>query len=159
MAVSRRKLEATSWLAVIRAYQECQRRYSQLMAGFGLTIPQFDALNAIARLGIDATPKAIAAELVVTRGNVTGVLHRLEEARLIRTRANATDGRSFVCVLTRAGSRRLDRARRAAALFIREQLAPFDDADLTRTETQMATMRAHLMTIDPDEIAARVAAT
>lgn len=159
MAVSRRKLETTSWLAVVRAYQECQRRYTQLMAGFGLTIPQFDALNAIARLGADATPKAIAAELVVSRGNVTGVLHRLEDGGLIRTRANAMDGRSFVCVLTRAGSRGLDRARRAAALFIREQLAPFDDADLERTETQMATMRAHLMTIDPDVIAARAAAS
>ncbi len=159
MAVSRRKLEATSWLAVVRAYLECQRRYTQLMAGFGLTVPQFDALNAIARLGADATPKAIAAELVVTRGNVTGVLHRLEEAGLIRTRANAADGRSFVCVLTRAGSRGLDKARRAGALFIREQLAPFDDVDLKRTEKQMATMRAHLMTMDPDDIAARAAAS
>ncbi len=157
MAISRQKLESSSWLAVVRAYQECNRRYTQLLAGFDLTIPQFDALNAIVRLGTDATPKAIAAELVVTRGNVTGVLHRLEEAGLIGTRANETDGRSFLCVLTRSGSRRLDRARRAAALFIREQLTPFSDADLRRTEAQMATMHAHLKTIDPDALAARAA--
>ncbi len=159
MPVARRKLEASSWLAVVRAYQECNRRYTQLLAGFGLTIPQFDALNAIARLGAEATPKAIADELVVTRGNVTGVLHRLEESGLVRTRANAADGRSFFCVPTRAGSRRLEEARRAAALFISEQLAPFADADLRRTEKQMATMHQHLTTIDPDAIAARAAAS
>lgn len=159
MSRPRSKLEARSWLAVVRAYQECNRRYAQLLSSFGLTIPQFDALNAMERLGADATPKAIAEELVVTRGNVTGVLHRLEEAGLIRTRANETDGRSFLCVLTRKGCRRLDCARQAAALFIREQLAPFDDADLKRIDMQMTTMHAHLQTIDPDAVAANAAAS
>ncbi len=159
MPVSRQKLEASSWIAVVRAYQECNRRYTQLLAGFELTIPQFDALNAIARLGTGATPKAVAAELVVTRGNLTGVLHRLEDAGLIRTRANEVDGRSFVCVVTRAGTRRLERARRAAALFVHEQLSPFSDTDLRRTEAQMATMQEHLKTIDPDELAARAFAS
>ena len=159
MPDSRRKLEATSWLAVVRAYQECNRRYTQLLAAFELTIPQYDALNAIARLGEEATPKAIADELVVTRGNVTGVLHRLEEAGMVGTRANEADGRSFFCVLTRAGSRRLNRARDAAALFISEQLAPFTDIDLRRTEKQMATMQVQLKTIDPDAIAAEATAS
>lgn len=153
----RRKLETRSWLAVVRAYQECNRRYAQLLSSFELTTPQFDALNAVERLGREATPKAIAEELVVTRGNVTGVLQRLEEAGLMRTRANELDGRSFICVPTSKGARRLASARHAAALFIREQLAPFDDAALTRIEKQMATMHAHLKTIDPDEVAARAA--
>lgn len=158
MSESRRKLERNSWLAVVRAYNECNRRYAQLLACFELTVPQFDALNAISRLGTAAVPKAIADELVVTRGNVTGVLHRLEEAGLIATRANEADGRSFVCVLTPAGSRRLERARSAAALFIREQLHAFSDVDLKRTEKQMLSMQAHLRTLDPNAIAALVAA-
>lgn len=141
-------------MAVVRAYQECNRRYAQLLQGFELTIPQFDALTAISRLGDDATPRAIASELVVTRGNVTGVLQRLEDSGLIRTKANARDGRSFICELTRPGNKRLDGARRAAAAFIREQLAPFDDRALARTETQMREMHAHLQTIDPESIVA-----
>ena len=148
----RRKLQASSWFAVVRAYQECTRRYSQLLKGFDLTIPQFDVLSAIHQLADQATPKAIADELVVTRGNITGVLHRLQERGLIRTRHNEQDGRSIVCELTPDGRELLKKARGAAALFIDAQLTPFDDATLRETEDQMKRMRSHLQTIDPDAI-------
>lgn len=148
----RSKLETASWLAVVRAYNECNRRYGQLLRGFDLTIPQFDVLTAIANLADDATPKAIADELVVTRGNVSGVLQRLNDRGLIETRLHATDGRSFVCRLTHDGERLMQRARTAAALFIEEQLSPFDDARLRDTEDVMKQMQKHLRTIEPDKI-------
>ena len=148
----RKKLQASSWFSVVRAYQECNRRYGQLLKGFDLTIPQFDVMSAIHQLADRSTPKAIAAELVVTRGNITGVLHRLQERGLIRTRHNEQDGRSFVCELTPDGRELLRQARGAAALFVDAQLAPFDDAALRETEKQMKRMRSHLQTIDPDAI-------
>jgi len=149
----RRKLQAASWLAVVRAYQECTRRYGQLLRGFDLTIPQFDVMNAIRQLADEATPRAIADELLVTRGNITGVLHRLQERSLITTRHNEQDGRSIVCSLTSDGQVLMDKARSAAAVFIETQLGPFDDATLRQTEDQMNRMRSHLQTIDPDAIA------
>ncbi len=150
--IQRKKLQASSWFAVVRAYQECTRRYGQLLKNFDLTIPQFDVLSAIHRLADRATPKAIADELLVTRGNITGVLHRLQERALIRTRHNEQDGRSFVCELTADGRELLRQARGAAALFIDAQLAPFDDAALRETEKQMNRMRSHLQSVDPDAI-------
>ncbi len=155
----RSRLQMNSWMAVVRTYQECTRRYAQLLNGFDLTIPQFDVLNAVIQLGDAATPKAIADQLVVTRGNITGVLHRLQDHGLLVTRTHEYDGRSFVCALTHAGHARLNQARRAAAAFIAEQLAPFDDDALKTTENHMNRMRAHLLTIDPDAIVARVQAT
>ena len=149
----RPRLETTSWLAVVRAYNECTRRYARLLARFDLTIPQFDAMTAIRVLGDDATPHAIADRLLVTRGNVTGVLRRLKDSNLITTRHNERDGRSFVCRLTRAGKTRMGRARAAAALFIEAQLAPFDDDALANSERQMTRMYEHLTTIDPDSLA------
>lgn len=151
----RRKAQATSWFSVVRAYQECTRQYSRLLGGFGLTIPQFDVLTAIHQLAGEATPKAIADRLVVTRGNITGLLHRLHEKGLVTTRRNQEDGRSFLCELTGEGRDLLARAQSAAALFIEEQLSPFDDATLERTERLMNQMRSHLETMDPDAIAAR----
>ena len=152
----RTKLEATSWFAVVRAYQECNRRYAQLLKRFDLTIPQFDVLNAVRQLGAQATPRAIADELVVTRGNITGVLHRLQERSLMVTRHHAHDGRSFVCTLTSTGIALLQEARLAAATFVKCQLAPFADRELQETETQMQRMRQHLRTIDPDEIVGEI---
>ena len=148
----RMKSEMSSWFAVVRAYQECNRRYSQMLAGFDLTLPQFDVLNSISELGDTATPKAIAERLIVTRGNITGILHRLQDHSLIVTEQHNSDGRSFVCKLTKPGAELLAQARQAAAIFIGQQLAPFDDACLAETERTMTRMFEHLQTIDPDEI-------
>lgn len=150
---TRQQLQASSWLAVVRAYQECNRRYAQMLQAFDLTISQLDLLNAVHKLADQAMPKFIAEELVVTRGNITGILHRLQDRQLLVTREQEHDGRSFVCELTPAGAELLKEARAAAALFISEQLAPFSDAELRQTENQMERMRSHLQTIDPVAVA------
>ena len=152
----RKRLQAASWFSVVQAYQECTRRYARLLHGFGLTIPQFDVLNAIRQLDGKAIAKAIAERLVVTRGNITGLLQRLQEKRLLGTRHNERDGRSFLCELTAGGRELLGRAQSAASLFIEQQLSPFDDAELEQTERLMDRMRSHLETMDPEAIAARV---
>ena len=152
--MNRSRLETKSWLAVVRAYQECTRRYAQLLAHYDLTVPQLDVLSAINKHSPEATPKAIAEELVVTRGNITGVLNRLHERELIETRQHATDGRSFVCELTDSGHALLARARTGAGAFINEQLSIFDDSELETTMTHMQRMEAHLREMDPDAIAA-----
>jgi DNA-binding MarR family transcriptional regulator len=152
-APARQKLQASSWFAVVRAYQECNRRYAQLLQAFDLTIAQFDLLNAVHRLADQAMPKLIAEKLLVTRGNITGVLRRLQERKLIATREQEHDGRSFVCYLTPAGAELLQQAHSATVVFVNEQLAPFSDADLQQTEKQMKRMLSHLQTIDPAALA------
>lgn len=147
------KWQALSWFAVVRTHQECNRRYAALLRHYDLTVTQFDVLNAILRLGADATPHAIAEQLVVTRGNITGVLQRLQDHGWMKTRRNHADGRSFVCELTATGHRQVERARRGAALFIDRQLAPFSDEELRTTREQMDRMRQHLLTMEPDAIA------
>lgn len=151
----RKRLEASSWFAVVRAYQACHRRYVQLLREFDMTVPQFDALTAIDQLDEHATPMAIAERLVVTRGNITGVLRRLQDSGLMTTHNNEQDGRSFVCTLTRRGAARLQAARTAAAAFVQQQLEPFDNKTLRSTETLMNKMTSHLQTLDPVAIAAR----
>lgn len=149
----RQKLQASSWFAVVRAYQECNRRYARLLQAFDLTISQFDLLNAVHRLEDQAMPKLIAEKLLVTRGNITGVLRRLQDRKLIATREQEHDGRSFVCYLTPAGTELLQQAHRATVMFVNEQLAPFSDAELQQTEKQMNRMLSHLQTIDPAALA------
>jgi DNA-binding MarR family transcriptional regulator len=150
----RRNLEAESWLAVVHAYQSCTRRYAQMLEHFELTIPQLDVMSAVRGLGDDATPRAIAEHLLVTKGNVTGLIARLESGGLLGRRPHPTDGRSFVCELTPNGRTLFQLARAAAARFITEQLAPFSDRQLADTRDQMTRMRAHLDAIDPHAIAA-----
>ena len=149
------RLQATSWIAVVETYQECNRRYSAMLREFDLTVPQFDVLSAIDSLGADAMPKRIADRMLVTRGNVTGVINRLQERGLIATRHTPGDKRSFVCELTRDGARLFRSAKKGAALFIDEQLSPFDESEMRSIEEKMRRMRSHLLTLDPVAIASR----
>jgi DNA-binding MarR family transcriptional regulator len=150
----RRALESSSWFAVVRAYEECARRYARMLEHFDLTTSQFDALAAIDALRDDALPKSIADRLLVTRPNVTGLLRRLEERALIRMEPHASDGRAWLCRLTPAGRRTLRAARQAAERFVHTQAAPFSSDELQRLEALMRSMQHHLQSMNPDAIAA-----
>lgn len=151
----RAHLQARSWFAVVSAYQTCERQYSKLLGGFGLTIAQFEVLNVIDELGERATPAQIAQRLLVTKGNITGLLKRLSEQQLITMSPNPEDGRSQRCHLAAGVAARLATVRRAGAAFIAEQLAPFTDAELQQTETRMKRMREQLQSMDIDRLLAR----
>lgn len=105
-------------------------------------------LSAIDELGDDATPARIASRLLVTKGNITGLLDRLASQGLIETAPNPDDGRSRRCRLADDAVPLLAETRRAAAAFITRQLEPFSDAELEATERQMHRMREQLERLD-----------
>ncbi|MEM6544922.1 MAG: MarR family transcriptional regulator [Pseudomonadota bacterium] len=154
-AGSRAALETSSWVSVVRAYEECDQRFAQLLAEFDLSISQYDALAAIDALGTEAQPKAVAERLLVTRANVTGLLRRLEARSLIRVASHHTDGRSVLCEIAPKGRALLDRANTASAHFIQEQLKPFQADELALIRNMMKRLHDHLLTLNPVAIAAQ----
>ncbi len=74
-------------------------------------IPSVAALNVLAVLrgtGTSMPPSAIADQLVVTRGNITGILRSLEQRGLVRRHVSPQDRRVIPVEITRDGSRRVD---------------------------------------------------
>ncbi len=149
----RETLEFSSWFSVVRTYEECARRYASMLAHFDLTVSQFDALVSIESLGVGAQPRAVAERLLVTRANVSGLLRRLEKHGLITLSPNRSDKRSVLCALTPEGKELTQRARAAAARFVRAQLAPFPKTELEILDRQMREMYQHLQTLDPATLA------
>jgi len=143
-----------AWYAVVNAYQTCQRQYERLLQPFDLSIAQFDVLTTIDGLDDEAMPKDIAGRLLVTRGNVTGLLRRLQQRGLIRTRPHPRDGRARVCSLTPPGKELMRAARTAARRFIHAQMAPFSADEMAHTADLMRRMAAHLETLNPKTLAA-----
>ena len=137
-----------AWKQVVTAYQTCTRRYAEMLGHFGLTIPQFDVLSAVSALQPEALPSTVAERLLVTRGNITGILKRLEAQGLLRRAAHTGDGRALVCQLTPQGAALLQRASAAAAAFIEAQLSPFDDPTVAMVGNTMRRMTQHLMAMD-----------
>jgi DNA-binding MarR family transcriptional regulator len=76
----------------------------------GLSYPQFEVLNLIARRGEDLTPAVIATALQMTPGAITNTLQRLEATRLIVLEPCGADRRKKRVRLTAAGREAYNRS-------------------------------------------------
>ncbi len=69
----------------------------------GLTYPQFEAMNLLARRGDGITPLAIARALQTTKSGLTNTLQRLHARKLIQVENCQSDGRKKRIWLTPEG--------------------------------------------------------
>jgi DNA-binding MarR family transcriptional regulator len=69
----------------------------------GLTYPQFEVMNLLARRGDGITPLAIARALQMTKSGLTNTLQRLYARKLIRVEMCEADGRKKRIWLTPEG--------------------------------------------------------
>jgi MarR family transcriptional regulator, organic hydroperoxide resistance regulator len=98
-----------TWLALWRVYQKMQRELDRVLDDAGLTVAQFDVL---ANLGMaeGITQQELAERLLVTKGNVCGVLDRMESAGLVERRPDPRDRRANRLHMTRQGRAALHNA-------------------------------------------------
>lgn len=75
-----------AWLRLMRVYAVIDRRTAELLKEFDLSVAQFDV---IAQVGSHegTTQQGLADALMVTKGNVTQLLDRLEERGLLERRS------------------------------------------------------------------------
>jgi DNA-binding MarR family transcriptional regulator len=76
----------------------------------GLSYPQYEVLNLIARRGDDLTPAAIADALRMTPGAITNTLQRLEGAQLVSVEPCAADRRKKRVRMTEKGREAYNRS-------------------------------------------------
>ena len=76
----------------------------------GLTYPQYEVLNLIARRGDDLTPAAISDALRMTPGAITNTLQRLECTRLVSVEPCTADRRRKRVRLTPEGREAYNRS-------------------------------------------------
>ncbi|MBI4229816.1 MAG: MarR family transcriptional regulator [Planctomycetes bacterium] len=85
---------------VLRHVQHAQARIDQ-----ATTLPQFDVLAQLSRHPEGMTAGALSRALLVTAGNVTGIVSRLVARGLVARSLAPSDRRSVVLRLTPAGRR------------------------------------------------------
>lgn len=90
------------WIALARAHATVTRSVSAKIAEYGLTLAQFGVLEALLHLG-PLPLGELADKLLVTGGNVTYVMDRLEKQGLVERRRGEEDRRVITAVLTPAG--------------------------------------------------------
>ena len=97
-----------AWIKVGACYHQGSRKLANLLRPIGLTVAQFDALATL-YVADGISQKELAERLLVTKGNVTGLVERLMAHGFVTRRADPRDRRAYRLHLTRVG---INRARR-----------------------------------------------
>src|ERR687885_2023244 len=123
-----RQASVLAWMRLARVYDKVQRRTQQHLRQFGLTPSQFDVLAQVGSAE-GLCQQELAERLLVTKGNVCGLIDRMEQAGLIVRRPDPEDRRVHRLELTPAGRRLYAEAVPAQERLIASLLAPLEDQE------------------------------
>jgi DNA-binding MarR family transcriptional regulator len=111
------------WLRLLTCSQLIERHVrSRLRSRFATTLPRFDLMSQLERYPAGLKMSELSRHLMVTGGNVTGIVDQLVREGLVERSADA-DRRAFRVRLTRAGERAFGEMARAHEQWIVELLA------------------------------------
>ncbi len=125
------RLELKVWLRLLACVSQgvgLLRR--EIQEGFGATLPTFDLLAQIDRRPRGPTMSELSKRLMVSKGNVTDLVSRLEAKGLIERRSDPTDGRRQRIFLTPAGELLFAQLAPAHNACVAELMAGLDGAAL-----------------------------
>jgi DNA-binding MarR family transcriptional regulator len=95
------------WIRLLRATRAIEAELREhLRIEFAMTLPQFDVMAALARREEGMTMTDLSRALMVSNGNVTGIIDRLVAENYVVRQALAEDRRSFIVRLTAKGAAR-----------------------------------------------------
>lgn len=103
------RLDLRVWFRLLTCATHIERSVRQgLREGFGITLPRFDLLAQLDRAGEGLTMGELSRRLMVTNGNVTGLIDRLVGEGLVARTPAPHDRRAQVVRLTPAGKQAFD---------------------------------------------------
>ncbi|HTQ77580.1 MAG TPA: MarR family transcriptional regulator [Burkholderiales bacterium] len=118
------------WLRLFTCTQLIERRVrARLRERFDTTLPRFDLMSQLFRYPAGLRMKELSRHLMVTGGNVTGIVDQLEREGLVERADEPADRRAWRVRLTRAGRRGFAEMAREHEVWIAGLLA-----GLTRRE-------------------------
>lgn len=98
------RLQLRLWLRLLTCAEliEDQVR-TRLRTEFATTLPRFDVLAQLERAPDGLTMSVLSSRLMVSNGNVTGLVEAMARDGLVERRVNPADGRSALISATAAG--------------------------------------------------------
>ena len=130
----RKKRALRVWLALLTSSQLVEKQVrARFRTEFDTTLPRFDVMAALAREPKGQTMGDVSRWLLVSSGNVTGIVSRLEADGLVTRSRSLDDRRTHLVRLSRKGREEFDRMSSTHEQWIKELLC-----GITRQE--MATL-------------------
>lgn len=133
----------SAWLQLVRVHEKLQHHASSHLEGYALTPAQYDVLAQLS----DApgmTQQALAERLMVTKGNVCGLIDRMSERGFVQRKPDPEDRRANLLFVTDLGRDVAEKAIPAYAQFVREHLAVLDESEQRTLEALLRKVEASL---------------
>jgi DNA-binding MarR family transcriptional regulator len=112
------------WLRLLTCSQLIERHVrSRLRGRFGITLPRFDLMSQLERHPEGLKMNELSRRMMVTGGNVTGIVDQLVKEGLVQRVVEPADRRAFRVRLTRAGDKAFAEMARAHEEWVVELLA------------------------------------
>ena len=112
------------WLRLLTCSQLIERQVrARLRQRFDTTLPRFDLMSQLWRYPQGLKMNELSRHLMVTGGNVTGIVDPLEQEGLVERADHPADRRAFRVRLTRAGRKAFADMARAHEEWVIELLA------------------------------------
>ncbi len=137
------QLALSVWLRLLKAHGLLLREVRRRVPGT-LTLPQFDVLAQLHRNPDGMTPGMLTRALLVTAGNVTGIVERLSGLGLVERHPVPGDRRAVRIRLSARGRRLMDRAIPRHRRDVGTLFAPLPEHELTRLRDLLGTLNQRL---------------
>jgi DNA-binding MarR family transcriptional regulator len=138
------------WLRILRASRGMETELRErLRITHGMTLPQFDVLAALARRG-EITMTELSRQLMVSNGNVTGIIDRLVEDGWVERAARPGDRRSTLVRLTPKGTEDFAAMAAEHETWVDELLGRFSRTDTLRMIAELDGLVAELRSRDAE---------
>jgi DNA-binding MarR family transcriptional regulator len=130
------------WLRLLTCSQLIEREVRARLRGrFDTTLPRFDLMSQLWRYPDGLKMNELSRHLMVTGGNVTGIVDPLEKQGLVERAAEPSDRRAYRVRLTRAGRKAFAEMARAHEGWIVELLDGLSRREQADTYRLLARMK------------------
>lgn len=118
------------WIRILRTARAIEAEVRErLRVAFDVTLPQFDVMAALERKPDGMTMTELSRFLMVSNGNVTGIVDRLVADRLVVRQPGPEDRRAILVRLTPKGVSQFAAMARAHEGWLDRLLSDFDAAE------------------------------
>jgi DNA-binding MarR family transcriptional regulator len=118
------------WLRLLRASRAIESELRErLRLSFEITLPQFDVMAALARKPDGMKMTELSRFLMVSNGNVTGIIERLVNEGMVAREATEGDRRGVRVRLTASGSARFNEMAAEHERWVDDLLSEFSKTE------------------------------
>ena len=130
------------WLRLLTCSQLIEREVrARLQGRFDTTLPRFDLMSQLWRYPDGLKMNELSRHLMVTGGNVTGIVDPLEKEGMVERTPEPADRRAYRVRLTRAGRKAFAEMARAHEGWIVELLGGLTRKEQAETYRLLARMK------------------